>query len=304
MKVTALLFVLASLWTGFAFAQAQDSPISEDQFWARLQQSQRLLDDAGGATALEVITLWQGVTQVQGGDRVTPVEMGWLTEPLRSDDAETLKAVQEQIAALLAYHEQQEAGTSNSSSPSQAALDDVLRDPRFQYAEVTPTPLPPLPPTPDLPDLSAPDLSLGLSQFLLTVVGIVVVVFVLLYFARTLGIQGAALPGEGEDDEPATASGARDRASERAAAQDYRTAIRYLYLSCLLMLSERGLIHYDATLTNREHLRQVQAQPQLLKLLRPVVNAFEEVWYGYAPVDEAFYQQFLRHIEQLREFVP
>ena len=92
-------------------------------------------------------------------------------------------------------------------------------------------------------------------------------------------------------------------ASDRAANRDYRTAIRYLYLSSLLTLDERGLIRYDATLTNREHLRQIDDQPQLLTLLRPIVAAFEDVWYGYAPVDEALYQRYSQDIQKLQQFI-
>jgi hypothetical protein len=130
------------------------------------------------------------------------------------------------------------------------------------------------------------------------------VIAVFLYFARGLQIQPAALDDGASPDEPATSSGAVDRAAEFAAAHDYRSAIRYLYLSSLLLLDERGLIHYDSSLTNREHLRQVHNRPQLHDLLRGIVNVFEDVWYGYASVDEAFYQQYLQHIHQLWQFVP
>jgi hypothetical protein len=97
---------------------------------------------------------------------------------------------------------------------------------------------------------------------------------------------------------------ARERAAESEAASDYRNAVRYLYLSSLLMLDERGLIHYDRTLTNREHLRQVADRTQVAEALRPVVNTFDDVWYGFAPINETLYQQFRHDVEQLRRLTP
>jgi len=69
------------------------------------------------------------------------------------------------------------------------------------------------------------------------------------------------------------------------------------------MLDERGLIRYNPTLTNREHLQQIANKPQLVERLRPVVNTFERVWYGFAPVDEALYQEFRRNVESLERGV-
>ncbi len=88
------------------------------------------------------------------------------------------------------------------------------------------------------------------------------------------------------------------------ASQDYRAAIRYLYLSSLLTLDERGLIRYDRTLTNREHLRQVADNQPLFDLLRPIVNVFDRVWYGFAPVDAALYQDFRQNVERLTQLEP
>jgi hypothetical protein len=111
------------------------------------------------------------------------------------------------------------------------------------------------------------------------------------------------VPSEPGDD-PSTSTGARERARLSEGAQDYRSAIRYLYLSSLLTLDERGLIHYDRALTNREHLRQIGDNPQLVKALSPVVHTFDRVWYGFAPVDESLYQDFRQNVERLEQLTP
>src|SRR5262249_19603408 len=141
--------------------------------------------------------------------------------------------------------------------------------------------------------------------FLLITLGVLVVIGALYYLAKGLRIQRALvkLPIEANND-PETSGDARDFAATSEATQDYRSAIRYLYLSSLLLLDERGLIHYDRTLTNREHLRQVANLPHLVEALRPVVNTFDRVWYGFEPVDETMYQEFRQNVDRLHQMTP
>lgn len=84
-------------------------------------------------------------------------------------------------------------------------------------------------------------------------------------------------------------------------AGDYRTAVRLLYLSTLLLLEERKLLRYDRTLTNREYLRQVADNPSLVGALRPVVDTFDEVWYGQVEPDAGGYEAYARQVDRVRE---
>ena len=109
-----------------------------------------------------------------------------------------------------------------------------------------------------------------------------------------------------QDENPAdaeilSASQASQRARHLSSNGDYRQAVRYLYLSALLLLDERGLLRYNRTLTNREYLRQLSGQPELASLLRPVIETFDEVWYGFQPVDEASYAQYTGQVAALEE---
>ena len=76
---------------------------------------------------------------------------------------------------------------------------------------------------------------------------------------------------------PLTADAALQRAQTFSAGGDYRTAVRYLYLSTLLLLEERGLFRYDRSLTNREYLRRVAHDPTLSAILQDVVEVFDRV---------------------------
>jgi len=49
--------------------------------------------------------------------------------------------------------------------------------------------------------------------------------------------------------------------------------------------------------------RQLNVSRQVYDLLRRVINAFEEVWYGYLPIDEAYYQRFRQQVDELHRIV-
>jgi hypothetical protein len=82
---------------------------------------------------------------------------------------------------------------------------------------------------------------------------------------------------------------------------DYRSAIRYLYLSSLLLLDEQGLLRYDRSRTNREYLRSVSSRPELANPLRAVIDVFDRTWYGFEDVDEETYKSYVQHVDELRE---
>ena len=107
----------------------------------------------------------------------------------------------------------------------------------------------------------------------------------------------------GEDDLPATAAEAREEAQQLAQAGNYREAVRHLYLAALLGLDESGLIRYDRTLTNREVLAQTQSEAAVQSHLRPVVETFDQVWYGIHEPDQSSYSSYVREIDQLEEIV-
>lgn len=73
------------------------------------------------------------------------------------------------------------------------------------------------------------------------------------------------------------------RAETAEAASDFRGALRFLYLSAILHLQERGVLPYDKSLTNREYLHQAQADTELHTALGPAITVFDEVWYGHKP---------------------
>lgn len=96
-----------------------------------------------------------------------------------------------------------------------------------------------------------------------------------------------------------TEKAALARAETAEASSDFRGALRYLYLSAILHLQERGMLPYDKSLTNREYLRQEQVSTDLQTVLGAVITVFDEVWYGYKPCDAktlASYRDLLQKV--------
>jgi hypothetical protein len=297
-----LCLLLVCCLPGLAFAQ-DGVTWDEAVFWARLRDTEAALRATPTAAALAALgEQWRDVRAVWLADGTAlALDLDWLRAPLASGNAEALTRLRRHLLALLSSPALNTAGQNQGASLS--ALDDVLRDPRFQYADVTPTPIA----TPALPDLNlrVPAFGAGLSQLVLLLVGGLALAAVVVYAVRALRVQPATQGAAGAlPDDPKTADGAADLAAAAAARHDYRSAMRYLYLASLLWLDERGVLRYDSSLTNREHLRQVRDRAYLHDLLRAIVNAFEDVWYGDLPVDDAAYARYVQQIEQLRSAVP
>lgn len=96
-----------------------------------------------------------------------------------------------------------------------------------------------------------------------------------------------------------SSSDALQRAHDLGRGGDYRSAVRYLYLSSLLWLDERKLLRYDRSLTNREYLAQVRNNPDLHGRLAPVVNTFDRVWYGKRSIDGDQFEAYQEQVESL-----
>jgi len=283
--------------------RAQADTVQASVFWDHLRQTDTLLtrtlaESDRAALLTQIQQLWTGIAHVQTGNEVINVDLQWLLKPVAAGDDSSLHAVQQQIQALLAFETQ--AG-SIPADHSLANLQNILKDPRFQYSSPTAVPDPTL--TARSPNLlNGLNFSPELSQTILLVIGTLVIGMIVIYFARSLRLRPVKLALPGLRDDPTTPDKALELAAQRAEALDFRSAIRYLYLSSLLSLNDAGMIEYNATLTNREHLLQIKGQRQLLEALRPVVDAFENVWYGYAPVDAAYYNRYYQQIQKLHAF--
>lgn len=126
-------------------------------------------------------------------------------------------------------------------------------------------------------------------KYILFPLGIIAIGIVLIFFIKQIRMNLISDVREMEsvivEDEVRTEKAALAHADTAEASNDFRGALRYLYLSAVLHLQERGILPYDKSLTNREYLNQSQVDINLQETLGPAVTVFDEIWYGHKPCD-------------------
>jgi len=315
---------LSLMWLGVGgyhdnnLVMADTPPLPLDRYWSKLEQTQveiATLSNTPIATQQTTLTQlaedWATINQVLLPDgTVITVDHSFLLAELQTDepDIPRLEVLLNQILTL----RNQE---SNQFHFDAQALSSILAQAEFQWQTEQESfwetwwqdlqerfyrfllNL--------LPEALASAVIGGWLNFLLTLFGSIALVIVLAYTIHEL-LRGVAHEvAVGEDDEVSgellTSETALKRAQDLSQGGDYRTAVRYLYLSSLLILEEQGLLRYDRTKTNREYIRSIQSQPKLATILQDVINIFDQVWYGYHPIDQKTYTHYATLVAQLRQ---
>jgi len=88
------------------------------------------------------------------------------------------------------------------------------------------------------------------------------------------------------------------------ARQEWRLALRALYLAGLANLADRSLIAIHRSKSNQDYARELRrkarAQPELLAVFAQNMGVFERVWYGMYEVDLNMVEQFESNLARLR----
>jgi hypothetical protein len=292
-------------------------PITAEAYWDLVRTTQQTVDQLQSQAGADVVpqlnnlaSRWDQVHAVEMPDgTLIEIHPEYLTGELRRDPPD-LDHLKRSLDTLLQAHEEypQKLFTLQDLDP----LKKILARPEFQWQEGQ--------------VVEAPDwlnrifdaitgfmdrivyalaslIVQGRTVFI--VLGSIVFTLILIYISRLLShsLTGNAqlAEEEAEGEGIVTSKGALQRAQSLSLQGDYRNAVRFLYLSSLLVLDEQGLLRYDRSRTNREVLRSVASRPDLANPLRDVVDVFDRVWYGYEPVDEQTFQSYLKHVEELRE---
>lgn len=272
--------------------------MSLDAYRQTIARAQVLVE---GGDPHQAADLLAGITLVAlPSGETMPVDHSWFVAILRSDEPD-LTTMSVRLAAL--SHELDVWPTHPPTPDAFEKLADVLARPEFQpKPQVDLSPL--LEWLSQLFDFLPPLSGMPWLGNLLLIGAVVVLAGIVAYFASGLWGSFAAqaeIDEEGAEAGLLTAGQALNRSREMAQAGDYRTAVRLLYLSTLLMLEERNLLRYDRTLTNREYLRQVADNSPLEGALRPVVDTFDEVWYGEVEPDAERYEAYAHQVDRVRE---
>ncbi|RKU30296.1 hypothetical protein C6497_04875 [Candidatus Poribacteria bacterium] len=127
-------------------------------------------------------------------------------------------------------------------------------------------------------------------DYIILPIAIIAIGIVAIYFVRQIRMnyvfEVRNEETDPQDDSVETEKSALARAETAVEANDFREALRFLYISAVFHLQERGVLPYDKSITNREYLRISHTDLDLQKTLRPVITVFDEVWYGYKHCDQ------------------
>lgn len=314
-----LMACIVLLSTAFAAAvpdraRGQDTPaqgtaVPLAHYVSSLRDAQDILARSSQPTAVtEARRTLAGIDRVQ-----LPSGTELAVSPLlgAEGDALTQEAAAARVATLLA---QLDAASGDNTAARLAVLDKVLAGPSFQQgeswwdvfrrwvAELLDRLLPD--PAPTSSNAGAAGRAGDLIAWSIGIVGVIAIVLLLAYWLR--GLIGGFVAnadnnedGDVDDDLPQTPTEARRRAAGAANEGNYRGAVRNLYLAALLTLEQHGLVPADRSLTNREVLGRVDSTHPLRSHLQPVVETFDDVWYGVHEPDAGTYAAYAQSIDEL-----
>jgi hypothetical protein len=297
------------------------SGVSWDDYWKQVEDTRQAiveleqipLDEA--CTRLEAIALqWENLTSVALPDgSEMAIDYSYMISLLR-DPQPDLARIDHLLLSLLAERDNFSQGPYTAGDHE--SLSRILAQPEFQWKEPNSEPQSALEKLwqriqkelgllgSQLFDSEGANIIFGAGAVLLLAAMLLVLLRKVLFgFVAEARLAPRARTG----DEYLSADSAFKRAQDLSLGGDYRSAVRYLYLSALLLLEERGLLSYDRTKTNREYLLSLRDQPELETPLQQVVEVFDRVWYGYQPLgdqDYHYYERQVGKLRQLRQMIP
>lgn len=306
-----LLALLWSLHGGALHAQQNATPLDLATYVARVRDAQAQLGAKPTTTTLRTVqTQLNAIKSVAlpGGETlvIQPLLASVTAKPLTVAEAQT------RLALLV---DQLSAAPEDNTAARLAVLAAILQRPAFVGQESLW----------DrfwrwlrqwLPDLFSEQDSASGSSWLgawttilgWVILGIAAVLLILLLSLWLQQLLAGFVQSDGDrvldtatDAEPQTAAQARQQAQQLAGAGSFREAVRRMYLAALLTLHERNLLHYDRSNTNREVLATVRNQPALHAQLQPLVETFDDVWYGIHEPDRATFERYLQAVKGLEE---
>lgn len=143
----------------------------------------------------------------------------------------------------------------------------------------------------ELKKILEPDSAMSFNiDYIILPIAIIAIGIVAIYFVRQIRMnyvfEARNEETDPNDDSLDTEKSALARAETAVEANDFREALRFLYISAILHLQERGILPYDKSITNREYLRISHTDYDLQNTLTPIITVFDEVWYGYKHCDQ------------------
>lgn len=319
MRLRVCLFVCiiwSLLFSHPVFAWQNGASILIEEYWALVNESREITSALIGQPetetrlGLEALAVrWERVkaVQTQNGQEMPLDTSAWvaLMRAQHPDPEMLVKSLDSLLAERELISKQQPADL--------ARLQEILARPEFQTKETEPNFLQQLwdrfwkwiASLQGEQTAQEQEVQVAAPGFFVELLAGLALAVVMVYVLRSLFsdfvADSAYLTQDEAQEEPITAQVALSRAENFSNRGEFRTAVRYLYLSALLILDERGLLYYDRAKTNREYLRAVSGNASIFNLLRSVIDVFDRVWYGFQTLDAETYQRYAEQVKQLEE---
>lgn len=314
LSISAVAALAAFVATKPARSGPPRQPIPEAEYWRLVDESLAVLSgEPSEADVNQLASQWQALEAVElsaGG--LVSVDGQLISDLLRTDPPDLGRA--ERLVGLLKQAHAEWPAPRHAARDVQS-LNRILSTSEFQWTEESQTPLQAwlnsqlerflrwwydL-----LARLLGPALGSGIGSIAVPVISLVILLGALAVALRSLWFSfapQAALDSDADEDlDLITSTEALRLAEERSQQGDYRSAVRYLYISCLTSLEDRKLLRYDRSLTNREYLRAVKDRPELAATLADLIEVFERVWYGFQRIDQVTFSSYLSRVQSIRE---
>lgn len=94
-----------------------------------------------------------------------------------------------------------------------------------------------------------------------------------------------------------------DRIDQAIQQQNYKLAVRLLYLRTLKQLSDAQLIHWKLEKTNSAYLQELNNADQK-RVFTALTYQFEYIWYGDFPVNRLTFQNIYNSFQDFKNLVP
>lgn len=316
--LSIILFLLLWSMDRVSAQGSADRAVPVETYWQKIDQAYETVqglegaDDATVQAALGSLAAEFGAIKavVLADGRQIPMDNGYLISLFQEPEPD-LTQLETYLAAVQASHDRWPEPVHDAQDL--VPLTDILARPEFQAVEEEPGLIQRIwqrvvDAFLDFLLRIFPQSTGGLGpivRFLLTIFGLVALAAVLYFTLR--GFLADLVSDESSsslgDGGPAmiSADQALDQARLFSATGDYRSAVRYLYLSSLLLLEERGMLRYDRTQTNQEYLRSVAGSPELAAVLREVIDVVDRVWYGFQSLDDQAFSHYAGLVERLKQ---
>jgi len=91
-----------------------------------------------------------------------------------------------------------------------------------------------------------------------------------------------------------------DLANQAISNENYRLAVRYLYLNCLKRLDMKRLVRFSNEKTNFDYVKEIK-QAEIASGFKTITIAYEQIWYGGLVFDNHYFVKIKHYIENFHQ---